>query len=67
MDTHNLWYVSNRKATYWQTRQLRHSILDMVFSTMELQPHVKASRVDNPAHATSSDHEAIWWTVDMGT
>jgi hypothetical protein len=52
---------------HWQTGQLHHSVIDMVFSTMELEPHMTACRLDDPAHATSSDHEAIWWTVDTGT
>jgi hypothetical protein len=67
MDNHDLRYVGDGKATHWQTGQLHHSILNMVFLTIELEPHVKASRVDDPAHATSSDHEAIWCMVDMGT
>jgi hypothetical protein len=66
IDEHDLLYVGDGKATHWQTGQLRHSVIDMVFSTMELEPHVTASRLDDPAHATSSDHAAIWSMVDMG-
>jgi hypothetical protein len=66
MDEHNLWYVGDGKTTHWQTGQRRHSILDLVFPTMELEPHVTASRLDDPAHATASDHAAIWWMGNMG-
>jgi hypothetical protein len=38
----------------------------MVFATMELEPHRTASRLDDPTHATISDHEVIWWVVDTG-
>jgi hypothetical protein len=38
----------------------------MVFETMELEPLTTASRLDDPAHTTISDHEAIWWVVDTG-
>jgi hypothetical protein len=60
MDNHDLQYIGDGKATHWQTRQLHHSIIDMVFSTMELEPYMTASRLDDPAYTTSSDHEVIW-------
>jgi hypothetical protein len=33
---------------------------------MELEPYTMACRLDDPAHITLSDHEAIWWVVDTG-
>jgi hypothetical protein len=38
----------------------------MVFTTIELEPHTTARRLDDPAHATLLDYEAIWWVVDTG-
>jgi hypothetical protein len=32
---------------------------------MELVPHMQAVRLDNPAHITTLDHEALWWGVTM--
>jgi hypothetical protein len=66
MDDHDLRYVGDGQETHRQTGQQRHSVLDMVFTTMELEPHTTACKLDDPAHATLSDHEAIWWVVDTG-
>jgi endonuclease/exonuclease/phosphatase family metal-dependent hydrolase len=60
MDEYDLRYVGDGKETHWQTGQHRHSAIDIVFATMELEPHTTASRLDDPAHTTISDHEAIW-------
>jgi hypothetical protein len=34
---------------------------------MELEEHTTCVRVDDPAHATPSDHEALWWEVQTGS
>jgi hypothetical protein len=65
MDIHDLQYVGNGKETHSQSRQLRLSVIDLVFATIELAPYVQAVRLDNPVHATTLDHEALWWGVTM--
>jgi endonuclease/exonuclease/phosphatase family metal-dependent hydrolase len=66
MDDYDLRYVGDGQETHRQTGQQQHSVLDMVFTTMELQPHTMACRLDDPAYATLSDHEVMWWVVDTG-
>jgi hypothetical protein len=66
MDEHDLRYIRDGQETHWQTGQQQHSVINMVFATMELEPHTMAHRLDDPAHATLSDHEAIWWVMDTG-
>jgi hypothetical protein len=58
-------YVGDGKETHSQSGQLYLSVIDLIFATMELVPYVQAVRLDNPAHATTSDHEALWWGVTM--
>jgi endonuclease/exonuclease/phosphatase family metal-dependent hydrolase len=63
MDAYDLQYVGDGKETHSQSGQLCLSVIDLVFATIELAPHVQAVRLDDPAHATTSDHEALWWGV----
>jgi hypothetical protein len=63
IDTHNLRYVGDGLETHSQSGQLHLSIINLIFATMELVPHVQAKRLDDPAHVTTSDHEALWWEV----
>jgi hypothetical protein len=63
MDSYDLRYVGDGQETHWQSGQLRHSVIDLVMATMELEEHTTCVRVDDPAHATPSDHEALWWEV----
>jgi hypothetical protein len=65
MHTYDLWYVGNRLETHLQSGQLKLSVIDLIFATMELACHVQAKRLDNPGYVTSSDHEALWWGVTM--
>jgi hypothetical protein len=65
MDVHDLQYVGDGQETHSQSGQLHLSIIDLVFATMELVPHVQVVRLDDPAHATTLDHEALWWGVTM--
>jgi hypothetical protein len=63
MDVHDLRYVGDGQETHSQSGQLHLSVINLVFATMELAPHVQAVRLDDPAHVTTSDHEALWWGV----
>jgi hypothetical protein len=65
MDTHDLRYVGDGLEAHSQSRQLHLSIINLVFATMELAPHVRVKRLDDPAYVTTSDYEALWWEVTM--
>jgi hypothetical protein len=67
MDAHDLRYVGDGKDMHWQSGQQCYSVLDLVFATMELALHIHAAWLDDPAHATTSDHAAVWWSVTTGT
>jgi hypothetical protein len=67
IDVHDLRYVGDGKDIHWQSGQQCYSILNLVFVTMELAPHIYVAQLDDPAHMTTSDHIAVWWSVTMGT
>jgi hypothetical protein len=60
MDAHDLQYVGDGKETHSQSGQLCLSIIDLIFATMELAPHMQVVRLDDPVYATTSDYEALW-------